>query len=153
MEIKWIFVIIGVIITVVTLLAWGLSRAITKGFSDPGDAPKKSPSSPVVTIPKRSPSPTKPFFNSLKTITSSGSSTFNFTDGYLTYRGIGNIRSWNVDLPLNFTHARMNGKVFKFNNPNSSDSSGKFVSLDTGEPLATQPANFYTNTIEFGMFF
>lgn len=125
-------------------------------------SPKKeetvTPASPVP--PKQTPRPSsfatttasspKPTFSSVKTITSEGANTFNFiissgNSGYLSYRNERDLKKWGVDLPLSYTHVRMDGKIIELTNPSSSDSRGKI--------LDSVPANILTNTIEFGTFF
>lgn len=83
--------------------------------------------------------------------------TFNFvanplTDGsagYLTYNNNSNMLAWPVSLPLNFTHARFDGKndkIFLFRNPNSSDTYGSFVDKSL-------PANFFARSLDLGLYF
>jgi hypothetical protein len=98
-----------------------------------------------------------PKFNSQKTIISSDpSKTFNYvsnplsdgTSGYLVYNKDSNMLRWPVSLPLNFTHAVFNQNrdtVFKFNRPNTSDTSGSFVN-------GTIPNNFLITSLELGTF-
>ena len=100
----------------------------------------------------------KPRFTSKQLIKSSAPNiTFNFianplTDGsagYITYNNNSNMLSWPVNLPLNFTHARFDSgddKIFKFRNPNSSDTYGSFVD-------GAVPANFFSSTLDLGLFF
>ncbi len=67
------------------------------------------------------------------------------TSGYLTYNNDSNMLRWPFSLPLNFTHATFNQKVFKFNRPNTSDTSGSFVD-------GTIPPNSFMNSIDLGTF-
>jgi hypothetical protein len=125
---------------------------------------KETPASPTSPVPPKntttvvapssyavkSPSPTNPTFRPAKVITSEGSNAFNFIissglTGYLTYRNERDLKKWGVDLPLNYTHVSLDGKIIELTNPSSSDSTGKV--------LSSPPANIQSNTIQFGMFF
>lgn len=65
--------------------------------------------------------------------------------GYLSYNNRKNMLVWPIDLPRDFTHARMNGKVFVFRNPNDkTDSYGYFLD-GTDE-------SFFSRFIELGKF-
>lgn len=107
------------------------------------------------------PSPVKPFFRSMKTVFSARA--FRFNGSAITLGEESDMNKWRVEFPLNFTHVRFSNQkltynnqiiesIFKFNRPNTSDSSGVMVD-DTDTPMDPQPASFFGNTIEFGMFF
>lgn len=152
----WVFIGIALVIIILTLALLFLSPVKSP--------PKKtSNASPVTTTttttqsssgtrvtPPTSPSPTKFSFRPSKMYTSQ--TTFNYDGAKLTHKNLPNIKNWGIDLPLDYTHARISGKIFKFTNPNSSDTTGKFVD-DFGNPLSTQPAAFFSNMFELGMFF
>lgn len=111
--------------------------------------------------PSPSPSPSPPVrigylpkFSSKQIIVSSDSTkTFRYisnplsdgTSGYLTYNNDSNMLRWPFSLPLNFTHAMFNQKVFKFRRPNSSDTYGSFED-------GTIPPNSFMNSIDLGTF-
>lgn len=91
----------------------------------------------------------KPFFRSMKTVISARA--FKFDGNKITLGDEPNMFKWNIDYPLNFTHARLDDNtMYKFNRPNSSDSSGYIVN-DIDERI--QSSNFTFKKIEFGMFF
>lgn len=93
----------------------------------------------------------KPFFRSMSTVISARSFNFDASKGRITLGNEPNMTKWNIDYPLNFTHARLGDtKIYKFNRPNSSDSSG-FIVNDIDEQIASD--NFSFKKIEFGMFF
>jgi hypothetical protein len=97
-----------------------------------------------------------PRFVSKRVLQSSAPSiTFNYvsnpltdgSSGYLTYNGNSNMLMWPVSLPLNFTHARLSeGRMFKFRNPNTSDTYGSFMD-------GSVPGNFFMSSIDLGTFF
>ena len=121
------------------------SSATTKSSSSPKSVVTPAPQSPIL-VPKR--------FGSTKTIKSSDESSFYYmSDGYLTFKNQKDMSKWNVDKPLNYTHARINNIIFKFNNPNSSDSSG-FAVDELGNQFAKEktPASEFSNVIDFGFF-
>ena len=104
----------------------------------------------------------KPFFRSMKTVYSARAFRFNGTNITLGYYE-SDMNKWRVEFPLNFTHVRFSNqtitynnkvieRIFKFNRPNTSDSSGYMVD-DMDQPMNPQPASFFGNTIEFGMFY
>ena len=89
------------------------------------------------------------FFRSMKTVTSARAFKYDATKGIITLGNEPDMRKWNIDYPLNFTHARISGeKIYKFNHPNTSDSSGTFVA-----PSSSVTSDFTFTQIEFGMFF
>lgn len=70
------------------------------------------------------------------------------SSGYLTFNSNSNMLMWPVNLPLNFTHAKIgdNQKIFKFRRPNTSDTYGSFVD-------GSVPGNFFMSSIDLGTFF
>ncbi len=147
----------GVLIVVIgLLLLFGLSGTPLAETNPPTTGPVATRTQllsgsarPVSTEP----SPVKPFFRSIKTVYSARAFRFNGTALTLgDYES--DMNKWGVEFPLNFTHVRFTGqnKIFKFNRPNTSDSSGYIVD-EWDQPMNPQPASFYGNTIEFGMFF
>jgi hypothetical protein len=102
----------------------------------------------------------KPNFASVKTLAANNNATFNYVNsplqsgstGYLLYKNESNMFDWGFSLPLNFTHARLSGKIFEFENPNSSDTYGAFVD-EYGYRTTTPIPNFFTSNIELGTFF
>lgn len=107
----------------------------------------------TTTSPSPSPSPILPIgsFNSVKTIDGNGTNFYYMSEGYLSFRQIKDMSQWGIDKPLNYTHVKINNLIFKFINPNSSDSSG-FVVDDTGNKIQPQPSSQFSNIIEFGFF-
>jgi hypothetical protein len=96
---------------------------------------------------------TKPSFRPLTTVTSMRSFKYESVNKRITINGKSDMNDWDVKYPLNFTHARIdNTYIYKFNHPNSSDSSGFFVD-DLDKALENQPKDLSFNKMEFGMFF
>ena len=103
----------------------------------------------------------KPNFTSIKTLVSTDQTkTFNYVNsplqsgssGYIVYGNENNMFDWGFSLPLQFTHAKMSGKIFEFENANSSDTHGVFVGT-YGNKMKTPPSNFFSDRIELGTFF
>lgn len=69
------------------------------------------------------------------------------SSGYLAFNSNSNMLMWPVNLPLNFTHARIGDdqKIFKFRRPNTSDTYGSFEN-------GSVPPNFFMSSIELGVF-
>lgn len=147
----------GVLVAVVGLfLIFGLSGTPLAETNPPTTGPVATrtqlPSGPPRTV-NTTPSLVKPFFRSMKTVYSARA--FRFNGSAITLGDYeSDMNKWRVEFPLNFTHVRFTGqnKIFKFNRPNTSDSSGYIVD-DMDQRMNPQPASFYGNTIEFGMFF
>lgn len=95
-------------------------------------------------------------FGPVKTIDGNGSQFYYMVtngSGYITFRGNRDMEQWGIDKPLSYTHAKINNIIFKFNNPNSSDSSGFAVdSQGNAFPSDKIPASQYSNIIQFGFF-
>jgi hypothetical protein len=103
----------------------------------------------------------KPNFAPVKTLDAVNNVTFNYVNspmqngstGYLLYNNKSNMLDWGFSMPLNFTHARMSGgRIFEFENPNSSNTYGIFVN-EYGDKITTPISNFFTSSIELGTFF
>jgi hypothetical protein len=85
-------------------------------------------------------------------------STFNYindpqkddSSGRLEYSNDRNMHRWGINV-INYTHIRIDGKIFKLRNPNSSDSYGYFVDK-FGNQQDSPPENFFTYFIEIGTF-
>ena len=101
---------------------------------------------------QQSPIIIKKTFNSSKTIESK-TDTFYYMGNYLTYKNNRDMNTWGIDKPLAYTHAKINNIIFKFNNPNSSDSTG-FAVDENGDAFQTGkvPATQYSNVLDFGFF-
>jgi hypothetical protein len=152
-------------VTIGLLLLFGFSGTPLAQTDAPTTGPVSTrtqlPSGPTRTV-STAPSPVKPFFRSMKTVYSARAFRFNGTNITLgDYES--DMNKWRVEFPLNFTHVRFTGqtvtynnkvmeRIFKFNRPNTSDSSGYMVD-DMDQQMNPQPASFFGNTIEFGMFF
>lgn len=156
----------GILIVTLTLfILFGLAGTPLAQTDAPTTGPVNTrtqlPSGPTRTV-SNAPSPVKPFFRSMKTVYSARAFRFNGTNITLgDYES--DMNKWRVEFPLNFTHVRFSNqtitynnkvieRIFKFNRPNTSDSSGYMVD-DMDQPMNPQPASFFGNTIEFGMFF
>lgn len=139
------------LLTLLTAAILVIVFGVDSSSSSKGKSPSPRPGSPG--------SPIRlgyvPRFYSKQVLQASNPSvTFNFvanplTDGsagYLTYNNNSNMRAWPVNLPLNFTHAKISDKIFKFRNPNTSDTYGSFVD-------GSVPANFFASSIDLGLFF
>jgi hypothetical protein len=128
--------------------------SVSPSSSSDDDDDKK----PFIRGRSRIPVGVKPNFSSVKTLAANNNATFNYVNsplqtgstGYLLYNNKSNMFDWGFSLPLNFTHARLNGKIFEFENPNSSDTYGAFVD-EYGVKITSQ--NFFTSKIELGTFF
>lgn len=166
---NYLFVLFSAVllVTIGLLLIYGLSETPLESTSN--EVPKSnalsngsplSKDSSVQTSSPQQPFPkqdyqVKPFFRSMKTVISARAFKFDLTNERLTLGEEPNMRKWNIDYPLNFTHARLDGddkKIYKFNRPNSSDSSG-FIVDEFDVRKSPQPFNFTFKKIEFGMFF
>lgn len=90
-------------------------------------------------------------FSSVKTIDGNGTPFYYMNEGYLSFRQVRDMSQWGIDKPLNYTHAKINNLIFKFNNSNSSDSSG-FVVDDSGNRRQTQPPSEFSSKLDFGFF-
>jgi hypothetical protein len=152
------------VFTVISILVYVFVIKKTPTTSSP--IPSVSPSSsdddddkkPFIRGRSRIPVGVKPNFSSVKTLAANNNATFNYVNsplqtgstGYLLYNNKSNMFDWGFSLPLNFTHARLNGKIFEFENPNSSDTYGAFID-EYGVKITSQ--NFFTTQIELGTFF
>jgi hypothetical protein len=139
--------LIGFSFVFVTIIVMLLVVLLTPPTKIVGKSPSPIPNSPVRIgyLPR---------FSSKQIIVSSDSTkTFRYisnplsdgTSGYLTYNNDSNMLRWPFSLPLNFTHAMFNQKVFKFRRPNSSDTYGSFED-------GTIPPNSFMNSIDLGTF-
>jgi hypothetical protein len=148
------------IILFIGVLVVSIGLFILFGFSgtplEKTDAPTTGPletTSELIDIPRymnTQPIPIKPFFRSMKTVYSARAFRFNGTN--ITLGEESDMNKWRVQFPLNFTHARLERKIFKFYQPNTSNSQGSIVD-EWDEPINPQPPSFFGNTIEFGMFY
>ena len=133
------------------------SNEVSQGTSlalSNGEPLSKDSSLSLVPFPKQD-YQVKPFFRSMKTVTSARTFKYDATKGIITLGNEPDMRKWNIEYPLNFTHARLDGddkKIYKFNHPNTSDSSG-FIVDEFDVRKSPQPLNFTFKKIEFGMFF
>jgi hypothetical protein len=118
----------------------------------------KSPT-PQTSSPSSSPVGVLPKFSTTETLQSPIlRNTFNYindpqtdgSSGRLEYGNDKNMRRWGIKT-LNYTHAKFDEKIFKFRNPNSSDSYGYFVDK-FGKQLNTSPDNFFKDVVKLGTF-
>lgn len=114
-------------------------------------SPVPSPVPRPVPVQIQSPVANKLSFSSAKIIDGNGTNFYYMSEGYLSFRNMKNIDQWMIDKPLSYTHAKINNLIFKFTNPNSSDSSG-FVVDEFGNKINPQPASQFSNKIDFGFF-
>lgn len=151
------WIIIGTLIVVT--IVWFVLFMITvlrkkKPEAEPKPKPKSEPKSepkPISISPVSSSTVSKLNFNSVKTIDGNGTNFFYMNEGYLSFRQVRDMSQWGIDKPLNYTHAKINNLIFKFNNSNSSDSSG-FVVDDFGNRRQTQPPSEFSSKLDFGIF-
>ncbi len=108
----------------------------------------KTKSSPT---PVSSPIVSRLNFSQVKVIDGNGTSFYYMSEGYLSFRQLKDMSQWGIDKPLNYTHAKINNLIFKFINPNSTDSSG-FIVDEFGNKIENQPASQFSSKLEFGFF-
>lgn len=149
----WFAIGMLTIIVIVWFVLFIIFMVRRKKSSVPVSIQSQSPIPVSVPVPVQSPvsSSANPYFRSARVIDGNGSNFYYMSDGYLTFRRNKDMSEWGVDKPLNYTHAKINRLIFKFDKPNSSDSSG-FIVDEFGNKLENQPASEFSNIIEFGFF-
>lgn len=151
-QLKKLGILLGILITAVVILLIIVYFFPEEEEVKKSPTPPRSPSPSPRVFPPRQPIGTRMTFTSKQLIVSpSQESTFNYikvtgNQGYITYNNQPNMLMWPVKLPLSFTHAKMDGKIFEFTHPNSSDTYGQFVD-------GSAPESFFTDSIDLGEIF
>jgi hypothetical protein len=122
----------------------------SKSPAAPSKSSSNSPASPIGVLPKFSTTETLQSPILRNTFNYINDPQINGSSGRLEYGNDKNMRRWGIKT-LNYTHAKFDDKIFKFRNPNSSDSYGYFVDK-FGEQLNTAPDNFFKDFIKLGTF-